>query len=429
MGGLRERLAMSGCDLRAMARAARAASQALARATGEKKNAALRAMAKAILDSHEPIVAANAEDVAAATSEAHPPAFVDRLTLTVPRLEAMARGLRQIAELPDPVGEITGMWRRPNGLQVGRMRVPLGVIGVIHESRPNVTADAAGLCLKSGNAVILRGGREALRTNAALGGILAASVTSVGLPEASLAVVPTPDRAVVKEMLQLHHLIDLIIPSGGEELIRAVREGSTIPVIAHDKGVCHTYVDAGADLVTAAEIAYNAKVERPGVCNAMETLLVHAEVAAAFLPGFIERLGRAGVEVRGCAKTRALVPGIRPATEEDWGTEYLDLVLSIRVVESFEEALAHIARHGSGLAEAIVTADHGRAMRFLREVDAGAVFVNASTRFTDGSEFGMGAEMGISTQKLHARGPMGLTELTCQKFIVLGDGQVRDSRT
>jgi glutamate-5-semialdehyde dehydrogenase len=308
------------------------------------------------------------------------------------------------------------------------MRVPLGVIGIIYESRPNVTADAAGLCLKSGNAVILRGGREALRSNQAIAAVLAASVASVGLPEASLAAVPTPDRAVVKEMLGLHGLIDLIIPRGGEELIRAVREGSHIPVIAHDKGLCHTYVDAGADLAMAAEIAYNAKVERPGVCNAMETLLVHAEVAAAFLPGFVARLRQAGVQVRGCPKTQALVPGIRPASEEDWDTEYLDLILSIRVVDSFEEALAHIARHGSGLAEAIVTADHGRAMRFLREVDAGAVFVNASTRFTDGYEFGMGAEMGISTQKLHARGPMGLTELTCQKFVVLGEGQVRDSR-
>ncbi|MBI2001189.1 MAG: glutamate-5-semialdehyde dehydrogenase [candidate division NC10 bacterium] len=411
-----------------MASAARAASQVLARATGETKNAALRAMAAGLLDSRERILAANAEDVAVARAEAHPGAFVDRLTLTPPRLDAMARGLRQIADLPDPVGEITGMWRRPNDLQVGRMRVPLGVIGIIYESRPNVTADAAGLCLKSGNAVILRGGREALRTNAAIGGILAAAVASAGLPEASLAVVPTPDRAVVKEMLLLSGLIDLIIPRGGEELIRMVREGSHIPVIAHDKGLCHTYVDAGADLGMAADIAYNAKVERPGVCNAMETLLVHAAVAEVFLPGLVARLRQAGVEVRGCPKTRALAPGVQPATEADWDTEYLDLVLSIRVVDSFEEAVAHIARHGSGLAEAIVTADHGRAMRFLREVDAGAVFVNASTRFTDGYEFGMGAEMGISTQKLHARGPMGLAELTCQKFIVLGAGQIRDSR-
>jgi glutamate-5-semialdehyde dehydrogenase len=420
---------MSGFDIRGMARAARAARQELACASGGAKNAALHAMAEGLLTQGDRILAANAEDVAEARAAKPPAAFVDRLTLTGPRLEAMARGLRQIIDLPDPVGEVTGMWRRPNGLLVGRMRVPLGVIGIIYESRPNVTADAAGLCLKSGNAVILRGGREALRTNATIGGILSAAVSAVGLPEAALSVVPTPDRAVVKEMLLLHDLIDLIIPRGGEELIRTVREGSRIPVIAHDKGLCHTYVDAGADLTMAAEIVYNAKVERPGVCNAMETLLIHAEVADAFLPGCIGRLRQAGVEVRGCPKTQALVPGIRPAAEADWDTEHLDLVLSVRVVVSFEEAVAYIAWHGSGLVEAIVTADHGWVMRFLREVDAGAVFVNASTRFTDGYEFGMGAEMGISTQKLHARGPMGLTELTCQKFIVLGDGQVRDSRS
>ena len=419
---------MSAFDIRAMAVAARAASRELARASGEKKNAVLRAMAEGLLHSREKIFAVNAEDVAAARAEGLSSAFVDRLTLDASRLEAMARGLRQIAELPDPVGEITGMWRRPNGLTVGRMRVPLGVVGIIYESRPNVTADAAGLCLKSGNAVILRGGREALRTNAAIGAVLAASVASLGLPETSLAVVPTPDRAAVKEMLTLAGLIDLIIPRGGEELIRAVRETSHIPVIAHDKGLCHTYVDADADIAMAEEIAFNAKVERPSVCNAMETLLVHVKVAPTFLPRFVARLARAGVEVRGCPRTQRLAPDVKPAAEEDWDTEYLDLVLSIRVVESFEEALAHIARHGSGLAEAIVTSDHGRAMRFLREVDAGAVFVNASTRFTDGYEFGMGAEMGISTQKLHARGPMGLNELTCQKFIVFGEGQVRDSR-
>ncbi len=412
-----------------MAREARAAGKRLAGATGEVKNAALKAMAAGLLGSRPGLLTANAEDVTSARSEGHPTAFVDRLTLTPPRLEGMARGILQVADLPDPVGEITGMWRRPNGLQIGRMRVPLGVIGIIYESRPNVTTDAASLCLKSGNAVILRGGREALRTNRALAEVLAAAVGSVGLPEASVAVVPTPDRAVVKEMLELRDLIDLIIPRGGEELIRTVREGSRIPVIAHDKGLCHTYVDADADLTMAADIAYNAKVERPGVCNAMETLLVHAQVAETFLPGLIARLGQAGVEVRGCPKTQGLVSGLRPATEADWDTEYLDLVLSIRIVESFEEAVAHIARHGSGLAEAIVTADHSRAMRFLREVDAGALFVNASTRFTDGYEFGMGAEMGISTQKLHARGPMGLCELTCQKFIVLGEGQIRHSQT
>jgi glutamate-5-semialdehyde dehydrogenase len=419
---------MSDCDIRGMAREARAAARDLARASGEQKDRALLAMASGLMESQARILADNAQDVAAARAAGQTAAFVDRLTLTEPRIDAMARGVRQIVDLPDPVGAVTGMWRRPNGLQVGRMRVPLGVIGIIYESRPNVTADAAALCLKSGNAVLLRGGSEALRTNRAVAGVLAAAVASAGLPPAALAVVPSADRAVVKEMLSLHGLIDLIIPRGGEELIRAVREGSQIPVIAHDKGLCHTYVDASADLVMAGEIAYNAKVERPGVCNAMETLLVHADVAPAFLPALAARLRAAGVEVRGCPGTRSLVPAAVPATEEDWDTEYLALTLSIRVVGSFEEAVAHIARHGSGLAEAIVTADHGRAMRFLREVDAGAVFVNASTRFTDGYEFGMGAEMGISTQKLHARGPMGLPELTCEKFIVLGDGQVRDSR-
>jgi glutamate-5-semialdehyde dehydrogenase len=419
---------MSECDIRGMARDARAAARELARASGEQKDRALLAMASGLTESRARILADNAGDVAAARAAGQTAAFVDRLTLTESRIEAMARGVRQIADLPDPVGAVTGMWRRPNGLQVGRMRVPLGVIGIIYESRPNVTADAAALCLKSGNAVLLRGGSEALRTNRAIADVLAAAVASAGLPAAALAVVPSADRAVVKEMLSLHGLIDLIIPRGGEGLIRAVREGSQIPVIAHDKGLCHTYVDASANLAMAGEIAYNAKVERPGVCNAMETLLVHAEVAPALLPALAARLRAAGVEVRGCPRTRSLVPAAVPATEEDWDTEYLALTLSIRVVDSFEEAVVHIARHGSGLAEAIVTADHGRAMRFLREVDAGAVFVNASTRFTDGYEFGMGAEMGISTQKLHARGPMGLPELTCEKFIVLGDGQIRDSR-
>ena len=420
---------MSTCDIRQLAEDARRAARELAKASGAGKDRALLAMAAGLPESRSRILAANAGDVAAARAAGQAPAFVDRLTLTESRIEAMARGVRQVADLPDPVGAITGMWRRPNGLQVGRMRVPLGVIGIIYESRPNVTADAAALCLKSGNAVLLRGGSEALATNRAIAEVLSAAVESAGLPPASLAVVPSADRAVVREMLSLHGFIDLIIPRGGEGLIRAVREGSQIPVIAHDKGLCHTYVDELADLAMAAEVAYNAKVERPGVCNAMETLLIHAGVARVFLPPFVARLSAAGVEVRGCDRTRALLPTVQPADEADWDTEYLALILSIRVVDSFEEAVAHIARHGSGLAEAIVTSDHGHAMRFLREVDAGAVFVNASTRFTDGYEFGMGAEMGISTQKLHARGPMGLPELTCEKFIVLGDGQIRDSRT
>lgn len=420
--------AMSASDIRSLAEAARQASRALALASSAQKNDALQAMAANLRAGAERILAANAEDVAAAKAEGQSAAFVDRLTLSLQRIEAMARGVGQVAGLADPVGEIIGMWRRPNGLLVGRMRVPLGVIGIIYESRPNVTADAAALCLKSGNAVILRGGREALRSNRAIAELLSAGAAAAGLPPAALAVVPSPDRALVGEMLGLSGLIDVIIPRGGEALIRAVRAQATVPIIAHEKGLCHTYVDAGADLAMAAEIAFNAKVERPGVCNAMETLLVHREAAAAFLPAFVPRLQAAGVEVRGCPATQALVPGVAAASEADWDTEYLALILAIRVVDSFEEAVRHIARHGSGLAEAIVTADHARAMRFLREVDAAAVFVNASTRFTDGYEFGMGAEMGISTQKLHARGPMGLAELTCQKFVVLGEGQTRDSR-
>ncbi len=414
-------------DVRATAVAAKAAARGLAKLHGEQKNAALRAMADGLVAAERAILDANAKDVESARTEGHPAALLDRLTLNARRLAAMAEGLRQVADLPDPVGEVTGMWRRPNGLTVGRMRVPLGVIGIIYESRPGVTADTAGLCLKSGNAVILRGGREALGSNAAIVRVLREAAAGAGVPAGWLGFVDDPDRARVKELLALHDLIDLIIPRGGPDLVRMVRETSQIPVIAHDKGLCHTYVDATADLAMAEAIAFNAKVERPGVCNAMETLLVHEAVAPRVLPGMVARLRAAGVEVRGCPATRRLAPDVAPAADADWDTEYLDLVLSVRVVASLDEALAHIARHGSGLAEAIVTQDHGCAMRFLREVDAGAVFVNASTRFTDGGEFGMGAEMGISTQKLHARGPMGLAELTCQKFIVFGDGQVRAS--
>ena len=364
-----------------------------------------------------------------ARAERHPPAFLDRLALDEGRVEKMVAGVRQVAGLHDPVGEITGMWRRPNGLLIGRTRVPLGVIGVIYEARPGVTADAAALCLKSGNSVILKGGREAIRTNRVISTVMAEAATATGLPKGCVTLIDTTDREAVTHLLGLTELVDLIIPRGGEELIRTVRGRSAIPVLAHEKGLCHTYVDEGADLAMAEAIAFNAKVERPGVCNALESLLVHERVASDFLPPMIRRLRESGVEVRGCPRTRRLVPGIAAATEADWDTEYLDMILSVKVVGSFEEAVVHIAQHGSGLAEAIVTSDHGRAMRFLREVDAGAVFVNASTRFTDGGEFGMGAEMGISTQKLHARGPVGLTELTCQKFIVLGDGQIRDSRS
>ncbi len=413
--------------VRELASASRPAARALAVVSSEVKDRALAAMADALWSARGMILSANGLDLADAKAERHTPAFLDRLALDETRIEKLVAGVRHVARLPDPVGEITGMWRRPNGLLVGRMRVPLGVIGVIYEARPGVTADAAALCLKSGNAVILKGGREAIRTNRIIAGLLAEAAGATDLPKGCVAFIDSVDREAVTQLLQLTGLVDLIIPRGGEELIRTVQRTSAIPVLAHDKGLCHTYVDEGADLAMAEEIVFNAKVERPGVCNAMETLLVHEQVAPDFLPRMVRRLRESGVEVRGCPRTRALVPGIAAATESDWDTEYLDLILSVKVASTFEEAVAHIAEHGSGLAEAIVTANHGRAMRFLREVDAGAVFVNASTRFTDGGEFGMGAEMGISTQKLHARGPVGLTELTCQKFIVLGDGQIRDS--
>ena len=410
-----------------VARAAKEAAAALATLPTGVKNGALLGMASALRREEGTLLTVNASEVAQARAAGRPAAFLDRLTLTPGRIRAMAEGLEAVAALPDPVGEITGMWRRPSSLLVGRMRVPLGVIGVIYEARPNVTADVAGLCLKTGNAVILRGGSEALRTNGTLAALLGEAAAAAGVPKGALGFIASPDRAAVAEMARLDRYIDCLIPRGGEDLIRAVKAQATVPVIAHEKGLCHTYVDAAADLAMAAEVAFNAKVERPGVCNAMETLLVHEAVAPAFLPPFVARLKAAGVEVRGCPRTAALAPGVVPASEADWDTEYLDLILAVRVVASYEEAVAHIRRHGSGLAEAIVTADHATAMRFLREVDAGAVFVNASTRFTDGGEFGLGAEMGISTQKLHARGPVGLQELTCTKFVVLGDGQVRRS--
>ncbi|PTL35917.1 glutamate-5-semialdehyde dehydrogenase [Candidatus Methylomirabilis limnetica] len=413
--------------VRELGEAAHLAARALALVVPEVKNRALMAIADALWNGRAEILSANEIDLAEARLQHHSSAVLDRLALDERRIEKMAAGVRQVAALSDPVGEITRMWPRPNGLLVGRMRVPLGVIGVIYEARPGVTADAAALCLKSGNAVILKGGREAIRSNRVISSLLADAAMGSGLPKGCVAFIDSVDREAVTHLLQLSGLVDLIIPRGGEELIRAVQRTSTIPILAHDKGLCHTYVDEGADLVMAEEIAFNAKVDRPGVCNAMESLLVHERVAPLFLPRIVGRLQEAGVEIRGCPRTRALVQGIVSAAEVDWDTEYLDLILSVKVVGSFEEAVAHIAAHGSGLAEAIVTADHSRAMRFLREVDAGAVFVNASTRFTDGGEFGMGAEMGISTQKLHARGPVGLTELTCEKFIVMGDGQVRDS--
>jgi glutamate-5-semialdehyde dehydrogenase len=413
-------------EVAAKARAAREASRALGLATTRVKNDALILMARALEEKAGTIVEANRSDLDRARVKGYPRAFVDRLTLTDSRIEDMAAGVRQVAALPDPVGETVEVWRRPNGVEISRVRVPLGVIGFIYESRPNVTADAAALCLKSGNAVLLRGGSDALESNTVIAQLLAKAVEKTGLPAEAIQYVDTPDRAAVIAMLTLDRYLDLIIPRGGEEFVRLVNERATVPVLKHDKGLCHVYVDEGADLDMAVAIAVNAKAQRVSVCNAMETLLVHAAVAPRFLPLVAARLAEAGVELRGDERTRALVPAARPAEPADWDTEYLDYILAVRVVDDFDDAVAHIRRHGSGLAEAIVTADLRRARRFTHEVDAAAVLVNASTRLVDGSQFGMGAEMGISTSKLHARGPVGARELTTTKFIVIGDGQIRE---
>jgi len=408
------------------ARAAKEAARALALASARAKNDALQQMARGLEEKTGLVLDANRSDLARARSAGLASAFMERLTLSESRLEEMAAGLRQVAALPDPVGETVEAWRRPNGIEISRVRVPLGVVGFIYESRPNVTADAAGLCLKSGNAVLLRGGSEALESNTAIAQVLAKAVEKTGLPADSVQVVDTADRAAVLTMLTLDRFIDLIIPRGGEEFVRLVTERSTVPVLKHDKGLCHVYVDASADLDMAVAIAVNAKAQRVSVCNTMETLLVDAAAASRVLPKVAARLREAGVEVRGDERTRALVPGAIPATEADWDTEYLDYIVAVRVVDGLDAAIDHIRRHGSGLAEAIVTSDLRNARRFTREVDAAAVLVNASTRFVDGSQFGMGAEMGISTSRLHARGPVGVRELTTTKFIVMGDGQVRE---
>jgi glutamate-5-semialdehyde dehydrogenase len=411
--------------IRKLAEEAKEASRILARSASLQKDEALRQMAKALVREEESIMTANCEDRKAAQDAGKTAAFLDRLTLNPQRIRAMARALEDIADLPDPVGEVTEMRVRPNGLRVGRMRVPLGVVGVIYESRPSVSADAAGLCLKSGNAVILRGGKESLASNRSITSILSREAQREGLPDKSITLIDDPDRAILLELLRLFGLIDILIPRGGPDLIRFVAENSQIPVIRHEKGICHLFVDESADPPMAEEVAFNAKVQRPGVCNAMETLLVHERIAPIFLPRVARRLEQAGVELRGCPRSRAIYSSLREASDEDWDTEYLDLILSIRIVSDLEEAMGHIALHGSGLAEAIVTENYSQALRFVQEVDSSCVFVNASTRFADGGEFGMGAEIGISTQKLHARGPMGLRELTCTKFIVLGQGQVR----
>jgi glutamate-5-semialdehyde dehydrogenase len=382
-------------------------------------------MAAALVADSAEILAENAADVATARKEGLSPALVDRLVLDDARLASMAKALRDVAALPDPVGEITHMWRRPNGLLVGRQRIPLGVILVIYESRPNVTTDAAGLCLKAGNAVILRGGRESLRSNLAVAESAGAALRECGIDGDAMQVVPTTDREAARALLAMPRFIDVAIPRGGEGLIRFVEENARVPVLHHAKGVCHVFVDASARIDKAVAIACNAKAQRPGVCNAMETLLVHEQIAAAFLPAFQQKARELGIVVRGCERTRELIPGAEAATEDDWHAEYLDLRLAVRVVPSLDEAIAHIERYGSNHTEAIVTEDYENAQRFLRDVGSSCVLVNASTRFNDGGELGLGAEIGISTTKLHAFGPMGLGELTSQKFVVYGDGQVR----
>ncbi len=408
-----------------IARQARSASVVLGSASTSAKNTALRAMAEALIRSSAGLKKANAADLQSARKAGLSPAMIDRLTLSDKVIRGMAASLEEIALLPDPVGEVGKMWRRPNGLLVGKMRIPLGVIGIIYESRPNVTSDAAGLCVKAGNAVILRGGSEAIRSNLAIAEQLQKACRESGLPSEAVQIVPTASRKAVEEMLQLEEYIDVIIPRGGEELIRFVVSHSKIPVIKHYKGVCHVFVDAGAEPAMAEEICFNAKVQRPGVCNAMETLLVHSAIAPDFLPRMAEKFRAAGVELRGCPRTRRILKSIKAAREEDWSAEYLDLILAVRVVDGLEEAIGHILRYGSSHTESIVTQDYGNAQKFLREVPSSTVLVNASTRFSDGFELGLGAEIGISTTKLHAFGPMGVEDLTTSKFIVYGTGPIR----
>lgn len=401
------------------------ASRRMVKLSTAKKNAILNAMADAIEQRCHLIKAANAQDLEAAKSAGLSPAMLDRLTLTDARIDAMAKGIRDVAALPDPVGKKIWKRTRPNGLVIEKRRVPLGVVAIIYESRPNVTADAAVLCTKTANAVILRGGKEAFHSNLAIAQALQAGGESAGMPKHAVQLIETIDRDAVRELVQMDDRIDVVIPRGGESLIRAVVENAHVPVLKHYKGVCHVFVDASADLKQAIAIVENAKCQRPGVCNALETLLVHKDAAPAFLPLLGDMAARCHVELRGDEATRAILPSCLPATKEDWTAEYLDLILAVRVVKDVKEAIRHINTYGSHHSDSIVTTDTRSANRFLKEVDSAAVYVNASTRFTDGAEFGMGAEMGISTDKLHARGPMGLEELTTYKYVITGSGQIR----
>ena len=411
--------------MRAIGTQARAASRPMSRAETAAKNQALLTIADALEAGTATLIEENLKDLQAGRANGLDPAMLERLELTPDRISAMADGVRQVAALPDPVGEITGLTYRPSGIQVGRMRVPLGVIGIIYESRPNVTADAAALCLKSGNACILRGGSESIHSNKAIAACIRAGLETAGLPADAVQVIETTDRAAVGALLRLDDCIDVIVPRGGKGLIERIMAESRIPVIKHLDGICHVYIDDHCDLDKAQRIAINAKTQRYGVCNAMETLLVARRIAPIVLPELARQLIGKGVELRGCERTREIVAEAIPASAEDWDTEYLAPILSIRVVDDMDAALDHIQQHGSGHTEAIVTEDYSRARRFLREVDSSSVMVNASTRFADGFEYGLGAEIGISTDKLHARGPVGLEGLTTLKFVVLGDGHVR----
>ncbi len=406
-------------------RQARAASRAIARADTGTKNRALTEIARVIERDAQHLIEANARDLAAATEQKLDSAMIDRLTLSPKVIAAMADGLRQIVGLPDPVGQVIGVRERPSGIKVGQMRVPIGVVGIIYESRPNVTADAAGLCIKSGNAAILRGGSEALRSNQAIAACVHEGLRAAGLPETAVQVIETTDRAAVGELITMQDYVDVIVPRGGKSLIERLMRDSRIPMIKHLHGVCHVYIDDKADTGKAIRIADNAKTQRLGVCNAMETLLVARGVAGDVLPRLAKIYAEKGIELRGDDEARRIVPAMKPATEEDWYTEYLDAILSVRVVEGLDEAIEHIATYGSQHTDAIVTEDQARAQRFLREVDSSSVLVNASTRFADGYEYGLGAEIGISTDKLHARGPVGLEGLTSLKYVVFGDGQIR----
>lgn len=404
---------------------ARRAARFLATASTNQKNEALYKMADQLEKQAQEIIAANEVDLRAGEKQGLTKALLERLTLNESRIHDMAQGLREIAALPDPIGEVLEMTRRPNGLDIGRIRTPLGVVGIIYESRPNVTADAAGLCLKSGNAIILRGGEEALNSNRIIAQIISAAATQAGIVEGAIQLVDSEDRDAAVLMMKMHDYLDVLIPRGGKGLKKAVLDNATVPIIMTGMGNCHVYVDEYGDYEKALPIVINAKVQRPSVCNAAETLLVHQAVAQAYLPGIIKALQEAGVEIRGCEKTCQIVPGLIEASAEDWSEEYLDLVLAVKIVDSLAEAIDHITQYGTGHSEAIISDNYNAVRSFMAGVDAAAVYANASTRFTDGNVFGFGAEMGISTQKLHARGPMGLRELTTSKFIIYGDGQIR----